>query len=283
MLGQAVENQAFDGRRREVGQAQLRERRRRRLGVRPHQPVHRRGLERPPARQHFVQKDADAVEVAPAVHLVAAHLLRGDVLRRARGRRQRVIEQLVRRDVQERRHLGQAEVHQLQLLDRRAGVDNHQVARLDVAVDDAGVVGRLKDAAQLRQQPAGALRREALLPVQQLIQIDAAQVLQHQHGAVRRLGVGVEEGHGVRVLEARRDVDLAPEVFANRGLGQVRFLQDLDDDFPIRASSAGRGRYGSCLPRPADGSSCTCSGRRGPPCAPRNPACRGTGKNGTQL
>src|SRR6516225_1677443 len=161
LLVQAAAHHVLDGRRDQAAQAELRERRRRHLLVALHQLLHVVAAERQPARQHLVQHHADAVQVGAGVDLLAAHLLGADVLGRPRGGRRRVVDQLVRRDVQHRRDLRQAEVHQLERLVGRAAVDDHQVARLDVAVDDAAVVRGLEHVAQLAQKPAGPLRREA--------------------------------------------------------------------------------------------------------------------------
>ena len=123
------------------------------------QQVHRRTAgERQPARQQFVENDADAVEIAAAVHLVAARLLRTHVARRADGElrvRLRDLGELVRRQ-----HLGQAEVHDLEQLIGRVRIDDHQVGRLQIAMDDAQGVGGLQDFAELIEQPADARRRE---------------------------------------------------------------------------------------------------------------------------
>ena len=135
--------------------------RRRLLGGVGQQHVHRRAAgERQPARQQLVEDDADAVQVAAMVHLLAAGLLRAHVARRADGELGAACRDLgeLRRGVDQ---LGQAEIHDLEHLVGRVRIDDHQVGRLQIAMDDALGVGRLQDLAQLAEQPADAGRRRA--------------------------------------------------------------------------------------------------------------------------
>ncbi len=238
MLGQAGPHHLLQRRRHPVLQAALGERRRRLVGVGLQERL-LVAVEGPLAGEHLEHEDADAVEVAAGVALAAAHHLRRDVLRRPRRRRQVEIDQLVRRDVQQGVHFGQPEVHQLERLLRRAGVEDHQVARLEVAVDDALVVGGLEDVAQLGQQAAGPLRREFSRAPQQDVQVDAAQVFHDEQRAGGGVGSGVVVGDGVGVLEAGQDVDLAAEVLAGLGLGQQVFLEHLDHGVAGRRRLAG--------------------------------------------
>ena len=105
------------------------------------------------------------VQVAAVVHLLAADLLRADVAGRADGEVDVGVGDLVQ--ARRRHQLGQAEVHHLDLLVRRVGIDHHQVGRLQVAVDDALAVGGLEHLAELAEQPADARRAEPAVAVQQ--------------------------------------------------------------------------------------------------------------------
>src|SRR5205823_5447961 len=137
VLGQAAPDDGLQGGRDLPGQPALGEGGRVGVGVGPEEVVDGGVLEGAAAREHLEEEDADAVQVAPAVHVVAADLFGGDVLGGAGGGGQAPVEDLVGRDVEQGRHLGQPEVHQLDGLVRGAGVQDHQVARLEVAVDDA--------------------------------------------------------------------------------------------------------------------------------------------------
>ena len=109
------------------------------------------------------------------VHLLAANLLGADVARRAdREIDVRVGDLAQRLAVDE---LGQAEVHDLDPLARRVGVDDHQVRRLQVAVDDPFVVGGLQHFAQLAHDPADARRAHAAVLREHAFEVHALDVL----------------------------------------------------------------------------------------------------------
>ena len=129
---------------------------------------------------------------------------------------------------------GQAEVHDLDLLPRRVGVDDHQVGRLQVAVDDAAVVGGLQGFAQLAEQPADAGRREPAVPLQERVQVDAPDVLHDDARALRIVEREVVERDGVGMLKFAHQLDFALEPLAELDVGGDVVVHDLDDDLAVR-------------------------------------------------
>ena len=107
-------------------------------------------LERHLAGEALVQHEAEGVEVGPAVEPAAAHLLRGQVLGRAHHH---VVAGEV---VAAAERLGDAEVGQQHLAVGR----DHDVARLDVAVDEPGRVGSVERAGERHADVHGQLRAE---------------------------------------------------------------------------------------------------------------------------
>ncbi len=198
--------------------------------VRVQQIIGRGVLKGPTPGQHFIHHHANAVEITTCINVMAARLLRGDVFRRAGGGRQGRIAQIVGTDVEQRRHFRQTEVHQFERLLGCPGVQDHQVARLNVAVDDASFVSRARHIAQLHQQSAGSFGRQPAFPVQQRAEIDAAQVLHHQHGAIRIVWRRIVIANSVGMLETRQDVNFATKKLAWLGLVEKLLAQHLDHD-----------------------------------------------------
>ena len=151
----------LDGQRHDSGGADLRKRGRFHGGMRQQQLHRRFFVEGQPARQHFVEDDADTVQIAAAVHRLAAGLFGAHVARRADG--ELGVADLTHAVGRIRgAQLGQAEVHHLEHLVIRVRIDDHQVGRLQIAVDDAFGVGGLQDLAEHAQQPADAGRLHPL-------------------------------------------------------------------------------------------------------------------------
>ena len=116
--------------------------------------------ERRAAGQQVVERAAQAVDVGADVGLLGVDgLLRGDVVGRAEHLalvRQAAVDRLLAG------HLGQAEVEHLD--DRPVALaGEHQVARLDVAVDHAVLVGVLQAQRRLVDEVAGVGHRQRAL------------------------------------------------------------------------------------------------------------------------
>jgi len=98
--------------------------------------------------------------------------------------------------------------------------------------DDALGVGRLEHLAQLTQESAGPFGGEATFPEDHGVEIDAAQVLHHQHGPVGPPGRGVEHRDREGVMEARHDVDFTAKMLDGLGLAPEGLLEHLHDHIP---------------------------------------------------
>ena len=126
-------------------------------------------VKRQAAGQHFVQHDADRVDVGARVGAVALGLLGADIMHRADGL---VADGLALRAGE----AGDAEIHHL---DGTVGLQ-HDVLRLDVAVDDPLGMGVVQRAEHLRGEMHDLFpgqRAAALLEV--FFQRDAVDILHH--------------------------------------------------------------------------------------------------------
>ena len=157
-----------------------------------------------PRVQYVEQHHPGRVHVGPPVRVVAPEQFRGDVRRRPLGHHPPGPREAGRRKVGLAGKVGQAEVHHLEVLVGGAGVDDHQVGRLQVAVDDAGRVGRLQGVAQAPGQPGGPVEPDPAVLFEQLLQGGPGDEL-HDHA---RPGLvvhpGVEDSDDVRVPQAGR-------------------------------------------------------------------------------
>jgi hypothetical protein len=108
-----------------------------------------------------------------------------------------------------------------------AGAGGHQdVVGLEIAVDDAEVVGHRHGREDLREQVDDARARQRPLLVDQRQQGAALDVL---HGQVEEVAVlaEVEDAHRARVLETGGGHGLAAEALHGLGLGGELGVQDL--------------------------------------------------------
>jgi hypothetical protein len=166
-----------------------------------------------PVRQHLVEDDPERKDVAPAVHGSAGHLLRGHVVRRA--------EELARRRQIRGGDLGDAEVRDLHL----AVGGDHDVRRLDVAVDDPFPVGVVERLGDLPNDVGDLIGRE-LAPVDhETLERLSLDVL---HGDERHATVlvlaDVVDRDDVRVRENPRRLGLAHEALAELPRLRVVFV-----------------------------------------------------------
>jgi hypothetical protein len=185
---------------------------------------HRVAGERQPAGQQLVEDHAQAVHVAGRAHRL--HLA-GDLLGRHVGRRPQDGPFLRHPRVPAARAPGQAEVHD----DRLAAPVDHDVGRLEVAVDHAPLVRLLQRQGQLAHQE-GTLSRRRRLGADELPQRLA---LEEGHGQVGDAVdlAGVVERADVGVLDQRRRLGLAVEAGQDlRPLVRIE-LRDLEGDRPV--------------------------------------------------
>ena len=148
-------------------------------------------LKRQLAGEHFIEHYADGIDVGLAVGYVASRLLRSDIMHRA----DRLIGHGAGRLVREARD---AEVGHLD----GAVLKQHDVLRLDVAVDDAALVRVLQSAQHLRGEMERVLPFDDALTVDILLKGDAVDILHHdildhvaEADVVHLYDVGVRE-HG---------------------------------------------------------------------------------------
>ena len=160
--------------------------------------------ERRPAGEALEQDAAERVDVGASVDLPALSLLRGRVADRA--------DELARgRQPGDRaRVLGEPEVGEVDVVERlrRSPVDEQDVGRLDVAVDEPEPVRRVERARDLAADRDGAIELQRPGRAQQPSEV---RVLDMAHGDVEHavgLARVVDRDH-VRVVDARRHPRLA--------------------------------------------------------------------------
>ena len=165
------------------------------------------GAERALERQQLVGEDAEGEDVGARVHRLTADLLRREV---GRGAERDAGLGQVRLVV---RQLGDAEVEDL----GGAVVEDADVRRLDVAVDDAPRVRELEPARDLHQPEDLLRQRDVVAALDLAIEVLARQVLLDEVRDVR-LEAELEDGDDVAVLQVAGDLGLAPEPLARLGV-----------------------------------------------------------------
>lgn len=179
--------------------------------------------ERIRAGQQLVQHHAEGEDVGPVVERFPLHLLGGHVRGRAdaRGRRAHAGD---RRALSEALgELGHAEVGDL----GPAVARDHDVVRLEVAVDDARVVRARQSVRDLRHQldPRGHAAAFAL-PLGERLAVDQL----HGQEVHVALVAGVVHRHDGRMIERRRRPRLPDEAGHALGIGGAVPRQDLQRD-----------------------------------------------------
>ena len=180
------------------------------------------------AGDHLVQHAAEGVDVAPAVHLTAAGLLRAHVGGGAEGEAG-LGELSHARDLE---GAGHAEVG-------HPGVSAAQedVLGLDVAVDHSAPVGAVEGVGDFPGQADGLLQRELpplLEPVAQRLALDPGHGVPEEPAGI----AGVEHRQDVGVVEAGGDPDLAEEPLGAEAGGQLG-AHELDGDRALVPEVAG--------------------------------------------
>jgi hypothetical protein len=134
------------------------------------------GGERHHARQHEVEQDADGVHVDPLVDLLAEDLLRREAGRRA--------EHVLLGDVRRSRdELGEPEVEDLDVVGATLPLAQHDVGRLDVAVNDPARVRLAEALEHLRRDRHEVREAQAGPPTHEAVERVAGDVLHHDEGA----------------------------------------------------------------------------------------------------
>ncbi len=175
------------------------------------------------AGEALVEHETERVEVGTTVELLAADLLGRQVLGRAHH-------DVVAREVclGGLQTLGDTEVGQ----QHPAVGGHHDVAGLDVAVDEARFMGVVERGGDARADVAGEFGAQPLLGVEYLAQALAFDQLHHDRLAPV-LFEHVVDGDDVRVVEAGRRDRFATEPFGDDGIGGERRLEPLDRHLAI--------------------------------------------------
>ena len=185
--------------------------------------------ERPPAGQHLVQDDAEGEHVTSGIEAPPLRLLRRQIVDRPEndshttwrpGHRLRLAAGVIG-------HLGQTKVRQLGIAVPR----NQNVLRLDVAMQDAGVVRRRERVRHASQQfdDLAPCPRFGSSPRAERSTIDE---LGHQVVAALELG-GLVDRDNVGMIERRERAHFATESMA-RLIALDRSQQELDRDRPVQ-------------------------------------------------
>jgi len=180
-----------------------------------------RGVEGQLAAKHFIRQHADRVQVGPVIDVgIGGRLFRRHVCGRAQGNAERRERGLTARGAH---RLGHAKVGDHSVL----AADEH-VVRLDVTVHDALGVGIGQGVHHIAEDSHHLGDRQLTLARELGSQRFTGDERHHIVEQVVR-GAGREELHDMRVLQRRRQLDLAPEPLDVHAGGEVG-REHLDDD-----------------------------------------------------
>ena len=179
------------------------------------------GRERELTRRQLVHDDAERVDVAPSVDVMSGALFG----RHVRGRPQQIARA---------RSRGDAEVAHLHELDCLAlvvvALHEHDVRRLDVAVDDAACVRVPEPRRHLHRDVDDARQRERARAEQLLLELDALEEVHREvEQAVRLLPV-VDDAHHVGMIELAHHEGLGVEARAELQVAAELLVQHLHCD-----------------------------------------------------
>ena len=188
------------------------------------------GEERADAGDELVEDDSERVDVGPGVDAALAdELLGSHVARRADEVARARDSGVALRGVSSEPEVGDARVAAPRL--------EHDVRRLDVAVDDSELVGRSDPARDLRHQLGGLVPREAAALLEHLLERASGAVL-HDVVVVAIRDSDVVDGDDVGVLDARGESGLAPESLDRLAIRQRAAEEDLDREQALESGSA---------------------------------------------
>ena len=173
------------------------------------------------AGQHLIHDDAEGIQVAAAVHMAALGLLRGDIVYGA--------ERLARQRVLRGADAGNAEVRNLDA----PVLQDHDVVRLDVAVDDAAAVCMLQRLGDLHGEMQRLAPVEPALLFQILLERDALD--QFHDNIVHIAGAGnIIHTDDIRVRQHRDRLRLGMETSAELLIAGEFIFQNFDCDQPVQ-------------------------------------------------
>ena len=185
------------------------------------------------AGEHFVENDAERINVGAAVHPLRIGLL----LRRAvTGGAQSGLRGIFRRDrfagvgaaVRLAQHFGDAKIGDL----HPAVFVEKKILRFDVAVDNAPVVGELQRVTQRRHDGQSFLRRE-FSRAQKLAKIRAVHKFHEQKIKSARLSE-VVNGDNVGMVQGRQRLRLAREAFGEFPVAHALRRQEFERDEAVQ-------------------------------------------------
>ena len=174
--------------------------------------------ERTARREHLVEHRAERVDVGAAIDAIGIrHLLGSHELRRAGDARVLgVARETGRSPKSNTLHV--------------VGVDQEHVVALEIAMDDAGLVGRVQRARDLLRDADSAMHRQAADPVDLLREQRALEVLEHDVGHALAREAHVRALGDVRVAERTGGARLVEEAVDDVPVGGQVWVQHLDRD-----------------------------------------------------